>query len=109
MAPLPPGSALDFRQCLSELGAGVLSDRPAGDHQLAVCSFAAVFELRGGLYDMMYDVEVLCCQIGRQWTTISSLQQAVLESKQQLEALQPSPSLLGGLLGGAVRRDVRDV
>ena len=48
MAHLPPGSALDFRECLSELGAGVLSDRPAGDHQLAVCSFAACLSSEAG-------------------------------------------------------------
>ena len=48
-------------------------------------------------------------QIGQQWTTISSLKEALLEAKQQLAALQPAPSYLGGLIAGAVRRDVRDV
>ncbi|XP_043228161.1 unconventional myosin-XVIIIa-like [Amphibalanus amphitrite] len=42
-------------------------------------------------------------QIGQQWTTISSLREALLESKQQLEQLQPAAgsSFFGGLLGSA--------
>ncbi|XP_037085958.1 serine/threonine-protein kinase mrck-1-like isoform X2 [Pollicipes pollicipes] len=48
-------------------------------------------------------------EIGRQWTTISSLQQALLESKQQAEALQPGPSFLSSLLGGGVRPKVENI
>lgn len=59
------------------------------------------------------ELTVKCVQkdveIGRQWTTISSLQEALLLSKQEVESLQPAPSFLGSLLGGGVRRDVRDV
>ncbi|KAF0290052.1 hypothetical protein FJT64_011769 [Amphibalanus amphitrite] len=44
-------------------------------------------------------------QIGQQWTTISSLREALLESKQQLEQLQPAAgsSFFGGLLGSAAQ------